>query len=84
MTSLSNFEPTHIGKRLTQLMDENNIGIVMLAKWCGVSRQVVYGWRKTSSIQTARLEQLCSIFGMTAGEFLNSNRGNVWDKKREC
>ena len=71
MTSHSNFEPTHIGKRLTQLMDENSIGIVMLAKWCGVSRQVVYGWRKTSSIQTARLEQICNIFGISTNEFLN-------------
>jgi DNA-binding Xre family transcriptional regulator len=83
MTYRSNFKPTHIGDRLKEVMTDNNIGIVMLAKWCGVSRQVVYGWRKARSIQTARLEQLCSIFGMTVGEFLNSNRGNVWDKKKE-
>lgn len=83
MTSHFNFKATHIGDRLKEVMSENNIGIVMLAKWCGVSRQVVYGWRNARSIQTARLEQLCSIFGMTVGEFLNSNRGNVWDKKKE-
>ena len=64
-----------LGKKIKDLINENNISIVKLAKKVGVSRQTVNEWINGQIPKGSHLINLCKIFNISP-DYLFSNTSN--------
>ena len=72
MTSHSN--KFHTGERLRELRLNASLSILQVAKWCGVSRQVIYNWEANRILSSHRLLEVCDVFGITPDEFFKRGK----------
>lgn len=61
---------TDTGKAIRMSMASKNVTTLEVARKMEVSRQAVYGWRRSKDLGVHRMSQLAGIMGISLAELL--------------
>lgn len=67
----------HIGKKIKELREKENLSAETLGKKMGISKQSVFDMERKADISTMRLRQLSSIFHVPMTYFVEDDDDNT-------
>lgn len=62
------------GKAIRRAMGYKEVTTLEVASKMGVSRQAVYGWRRSKDLGVQRMSQLAGIMGISLAELLEMSQ----------